>query len=62
MGGLEGSGRWWALRDPLGGHSSDQEPLGKCGSARAALGLPHAGQLSQLAAELAALSIIIIKN
>lgn len=59
---VEGAGMWGALRHRLGGHSSCQEPPMEDSSARAAPGLSHAGQLSQLAAELAALSIIIIKN
>lgn len=46
--------------DPLGARC--QQPPSKQSGARAAPGPPHDGQLSQLAAELAALSIFIIKN
>lgn len=47
---------------PPGGHSGGREPPAERSSARTAPSLSHAGQLSQLAAKLAALSIIIIKN
>ena len=59
---MGGKGGWEALRDPPDRDSSCQEPLSEHSSARAAPSLFHAGQLSQLAAKLAALSIIIIKN
>lgn len=58
----EGQRGLGGTKSPPGGHSSCQEPHSEYSSARAAPGLAHAGQLSQLAAELAALSIIIIKN
>lgn len=62
---LGGGGCWQVgghLRTPLGAHSGCQQPPSKQSGARAAPGLPHDGQLSQLAAKLAALSIFIIKN